>query len=229
MKTLLTMAVIALAATWAIGEGLLVRNNRLQDKKPGVSIDDLKISFTGGYKSMFEARVKTDMRQYLANGDEVSVLASWAQGGGDRAEFSRGVSTLVNDRCTSCHAPGGKASFQPLTSYEEISALVKTPAAPSASQQLLVTKVHLAGIGLMLALLGLLFTKTAWAREYKGLVILFAYLGLFADFGAWWLMRVDLRFAWGRVFGNSIMSLMFVAMCGAVLLELWKKDREVRA
>lgn len=223
MKALFTMAVLALVATWLIGEGLLIRNNHLHDRKPGISIDDLKIGFSGGYKSMFEARVKTDMRQYLANGDELAVLVAWANNGGDRQEFARDVSALINDRCTSCHSAGGRAAFQPLTSYEEIRPLVMMRSSPSASEQLLTTKVHLAGIGLMLALIGSLFSRTGWAREYKSMIIVAAYLGLFVDFGAWWLMRVDLKFAWGRIFGNAVMSLMFAAMCAAVLAELWKK------
>ncbi len=41
------------------------------------------------------------------------------------------------------------------------------------------------------------------------------------DFGSWWLMRIDLGFAWGRMVGNGMMSAAFAWMVVASLAEAW--------
>lgn len=219
-RLLAGLFVITAMITLATGEALVLRDNRTADGSPWLSARDLQLRFTGNASSLFEARVRDDMRQYLADGTELSQVLAWVNSGAGRERYTRDVAALLEERCARCHRLGGRASFRPLQTYEEVKATVDSAAAPSLSHQLLVTKVHLGGLGILLGATAALFSRTTLPSRSKALLICGSFAGLFLDFGSWWLMRVDLGFAWGRVGSNLLLLVCFTIMCVASLWEL---------
>ncbi len=150
VRTLITALLVSCTATWAAGQLLLWRDYATADGDPGLSVEDMQVRFTGRTASLFEARVRGEMRPYLQNGEEMAELTAWAATGADRLTYDSRVAPVLEKRCTMCHKPAGQASFRPLTTFEEVRECVDAPPAPPLARQLLVTKVHLAGIGLLL-------------------------------------------------------------------------------
>ena len=151
----------------------------------------------------------------------MSVLAGWAREGAGREEYDRSVASLLDDRCVRCHNAIGQASFRRLDRYELVAAAVRAPSAPSITQQLLVTKVHLAGIGLLLALAIGICWLAGVSTTQIALTTWTGFGGLLVDFGSWWLMRVDLSFAWGRVLGNLLLAVTLVWIAVVALFAMY--------
>jgi hypothetical protein len=208
--------------TLALGEALVLRMNRTADGGPFLSVLDLQLRFTGGYDSLFEARVRGEMRQYLDDAREVSLLAGWAREGGARSVWERSVGAVVEDRCVRCHNPAGQASFRRLDSYEAVLAAVHAPAAPTLGHQILVTKVHVAGIAVLLGTAAAICWLTSVPAIHLVWAVRAGFGGMVLDFGSWWLMRLDLVFAWGRVFGNALFAVSLVWLAAAAGIALFR-------
>lgn len=219
---MLTLVILAcFVVTWGLGEMLVFSTNRHADGDAMLSVADLQKRFTGGHKSLLEAQVSGPMRQYLDNGKEAATLIGWVRAGADEESYRQDVAALVDDRCVRCHRMGGEAAFRPLTSYADLRAASQAAPAPSFRGQLLVTKVHVVGLGLLLAVTALLFLRWPGPESlarWQSAIVAAAFAGLLLDFGSWWLMRVDLAFAWGRLLGNTLMSGSFLWMCACAAL-----------
>lgn len=227
-RALVLCLLICFVATWCVGEALIFHGNRHADRAPGLSVMDLQEKFTGGHGSLLEAQVQGAMRQYLDSAAEVALLTAWAQLGASEVRYRQDVAALIEERCVRCHRRGGQAAFRPLTTYAEARATALAPPAPPVAQQMLVTKVHVVGIGLILAATSFFFIRFVPRQHRLGgsrtFIICLAFFGLAADFSSWWLMRWDLNFAWGRVVGNVSMSFAFLLMVLATMNSLfpWK-------
>ena len=220
-KALAMCLIVAVGLVWLSGELLLLRDYQLADGEPGLSIKDAQLRFTGNFQSLLEQHLQTDMRQYLQSSAELSTLLSWARAGATSAEFTVDVAPLLAERCARCHHPGGEAAFRPLSRYADLRAVAHAPPGPSPRRMLLVTKVHLFGLGLLLAVAALLFAQTPLPQGLKVALVSVGYCGLFMDFGAWWLMRVNLAFAWGRAAGNALFSGALVIILTVSFISLW--------
>jgi hypothetical protein len=219
-KVIIAGLLVVFTTTWAVGLSMVIRDNHMADGDPMLSVQDLQLRFTGGYTSLLQAQVEGGMRQHLENGQQVALIASWARAGGGQQGYRQDVGALIGERCGRCHQPGGEASFRPLQTFVQVQAAVEERPRPSVSRQLLVTKVHLAGLGLLLGMSAWLFSAAGLTRRVRTLVISLAFAGLFLDFASWWLMRLDLSFGWGRVLGNALMSSMFLIMVTTVAVAL---------
>ena len=211
---------LSVAATLGLGQWMALRDVRRLDGSAGVSAVDIVLDFTGGASSLLEAEVNGEMRQYLANRREVATLAAWALEGARKDAYLAGPSQVLDERCVRCHRAGGRASFRPLDTYERAREVAITPARPSFTRQLLVTKIHLFGVGFMLFVMGAGTLATSLPASSKLTLVAAGYAGLALDFGSWWLMRAHTGFAWGRIAGNLLFAGALAGMAVACLFEL---------
>lgn len=222
LRLLLGSLLLALATTLVLGQALALRIARHLDGRPGISTTDLVLDFTGGFDSLLESQVHGDMRQFLGDRREVAALAAWAREGATQEGYLSTASQVLDERCVRCHKQGGRAAFRPLDTYERARAVALAPAVPSFSRQLLVTKIHVFGIGILLALLGAATMGTALPGSTKMLIVGAGYAGMSLDFGSWWLMRLDTAFAAGRIAGNLVFTVSIGAMVVVCIVELAK-------
>ena len=223
-KALTGCLVVSLALTLVLGQAMVLRGTRSLDGKPGLSVTDLQLAFTGGYESLLEAQVHGDMRQYAENRNEVATLAAWAREGATREGYLTGASQVLDERCVRCHRTGGRASFRLLDTFDNARAVALTPAAPPLTRQLLVTKIHVFGIGMMLGILGIATLGTTVSPPVKLALVAGGFAGLVFDFSSWWLMRLSLAFAWGRLAGNVLFVCALVAMAAVCISELARSE-----
>jgi hypothetical protein len=224
-KLVLAGLLVSFTGTWVLGEIMIVRNTQMADGEPGLACSDVVAQFDRGYGSLLQAFVENDMRVHTRSREEVEIVSTWARDGGGREGYDARVAKILDERCVGCHTPRGDASFRPLETFEQAQAAALAPSAPSFAKQLLTSKVHLVGIGLMIGAVATMFTRSRLGRGRAGaFIVATAFLGLFADFASWWLMRVDTGFAWGRLIGHGAMALGFACMCLAVARDLTRKQ-----
>ncbi len=143
-RLLAALLLVCVMVTFTFGQALLVRQYRLLDGRPMLSMSDVVLAFTGDATSLLEARANDDMRQYLS-AEELATVVVWARTGAAESAYKRQVAAVLDDRCTSCHNPEGAAGFRPLDTYTGAYAAATAPPAPGYSSQLLVTKIHMFG------------------------------------------------------------------------------------
>lgn len=222
-RTLVTAAIVVMCAVWIAGEVLLYRDTQMADRTPGLSIADIEQRFTGRFDSLFEKQVQGDMRRYVKDDDQLALLVGWARSGAGEALYRREIAAILDDRCVRCHKADGDAAFLPLDSFEKAVVTVHAKAAPPVRQQLIITKLHLFGIGAMLAAAGALFASARF--RFKSWIISAGFVGLALDFGSWWLMRSSLSFSYGRAVGHVLMAASFFLMCAGALVHTWRQPQ----
>ncbi|MFZ5470983.1 MAG: hypothetical protein ACOZIN_16265 [Myxococcota bacterium] len=225
LKVLVTCVVLTVVATVGLGEALIWRHNQAADGNPGLSVRDLQLAFTGGYSSLLVAQIHGPMRQHLTDAAEVGLLTSWVMNGATPEGYRQDVAALLDDRCVRCHHSSGAASFRLLDNYERARAAAMAPPTPSVARQLQVTKVHVIGVGLLCAIATFLFSASGISERIKTAAILMAFGGLAVDFGGWWLMRLDLGFAWLRPFGNACFVASILGMSAMSLVRMWSSSK----
>ncbi len=218
-----TLWLLVTLCLFVLGEGLLLRTYRHLDGDPGLSLSDVEIAFTVHSDSLLEARLRTDMREHLEEGD-LAVFLRWIREGGGARGYQEGVAALLDDRCTGCHRPGRSAAFRPLETFEQVSQALAEPPSPPTRWMVTTTKTHLLGIALLLAVPSLLVCRSRLPSSLQPLLVSAAYGGLLLDFGCWWLMRWSQLFAGGGFLGHALLVGSLAALCLAALEGLWSRE-----
>jgi hypothetical protein len=219
-KAVVTALLVVAVVVFGLGEWLLVRSYRMMDGAPGLSVADLRLKFQEQSRSQLEARIRTDMRGHLDDAD-FATLVAWARSGADEAEYRRTVAGVLDDNCVKCHKAGGTAGFRSLETLDDVRAMVAAPPSPPFRAMVTVTKLHLVGVGALLAVPALVRPGSPRAAQLQRPAIWMAYGGLLLDFGGWWLMRVDLAFAALRGVGHGMLWIGFALLSVGALYELW--------
>lgn len=221
----LVVCLLLIAATvFFFGEVLLVRTYRMVDGSPGLSLEDVRLAFTENSHSLLEARLRTDMREHVDEA-ELATLFAWVRSGGPRDDYDQSVAGVFEDRCLRCHKQGGAASFRPLETYDEVRQALADPPCPPFRSMVTITKIHLVGLGALLAIPVLVRPGSSRGARRQSMLVWVTYAGLALDFGSWWLMRIDLAFAIGRAVGHTLLVGGFVWLSVEALRELWLRGR----
>jgi hypothetical protein len=182
-------------------------------------------------------------------GERLALLA-WVRGGGDRSAYDRDdfatgpelagqpvtadllagpdrvkIRTLIQMRCTDCHAPGGRVELAaqfPLDTYERLKPHLEVrPAATMSLPKLAqTTHAHLLGLALLFAATGTLFCYTGASRGVRFALAPLPLVAQGIDVACWWLARWDAAFAWGIVAGGAAAGLGLAAHVVGGLVEL---------
>ena len=223
LRAVVTCLLLLSILVFGLGEWLLIRSHRMMDGSPGLSIADVQLKFQQQSRSMFEARLRTDMREHVDEA-ELATLLSWARSGASEERYRREVAGILDDRCVKCHKTGGMAGFRSLETLEQVRATILAPPTPPLRSMMTITKLHLVGIGLLLLGPALVRPGSPSAARWQERAIWLGYGGLFLDFGAWWLMRFHLGFAALRAIGHGMLWAGFVALTVGALYELWLRN-----
>jgi hypothetical protein len=222
-RAVVTCLLLVSVLVFGLGEWLLVRSYRMEDGSAGLSVADIQLKFQQQSRSLLEARLRTDMREHLDE-TELATLLSWARSGAPEEEYRLRVAGVLDDRCVKCHKSGGVAGFRSLETLEQVHATITAPPTPPFRSMVTITKLHLVGIGLLLAVPAWVRARSAAAARWQTGAVWLGYGGLLLDFGAWWLMRLHLAFAALRGVGHAMLWVGFVLLTAGALYELWVRS-----
>ncbi|QDU19191.1 hypothetical protein [Urbifossiella limnaea] len=138
------------------------------------------------------------------------------------------VRQLLEDRCVRCHKPGGEKGDIPLTTYEEVAALMPTAAAipegggyVDSGRQIGLEKLtqsthaHLLSFAVLFTCTGLVFAFTGLPGIIRGTVGPIVLIAQVADIACWWLARLPEPY--GPGFAKAIMGTGAVVGVGLML------------
>lgn len=208
-RTLAGLCVLSVCLAFFLGELLLFLLVGAEAVTPTRSIvEAVKLSYTGGHETnQLEHKLNSEMRVFLPSREDRAAISGWISRDAMEHEYDMVVMPIINSHCASCHGPEGAASFARLTSYQEVRAMAHRAPGPSLPQQVQFTKIHVGGIGLLLAVLA---TATIYlsrgGTRFTTLMVVFAMGGLVLDFLAYFSMRITLDFAYARLLGHALMG-----------------------
>ncbi|MCZ7581995.1 MAG: hypothetical protein M5R36_00970 [Deltaproteobacteria bacterium] len=188
------------------------------DGDPAFSNHDIVVSFAGDPKlTRLTVMVKGTMREHLKTEDELNTILGWVDAGALEKDFPP-VYDVMDKRCQKCHNPFGKASFAPLTTYEEVAEFTGPNTGMSFDRLANLSHQHLFGMGLLVLALSLvLWFQTPFGGMIKTALVLLGFGGEICDIGGWWLMKLSPHFLYMTLAGGAMMGTFF----GVTIALIW--------
>ncbi|MCE0559159.1 hypothetical protein [Motilimonas sp. E26] len=217
---LLTILLGALAAATLIGL-------QYSGKNHGFNIPQIENVIAHYHQSQLVGALKGPMYQYVADDDDIVLIADWIkQGAADNEQFQQQVLPILEYDCQSCHSRGstktGAIPSLPLSNYQDVSAFTE----PGYSWQKMARSahIHLFGIAFIILPLTLLMAQTAFHSTVKNSLISVAWLALWVDIASWWLSKYSVVFVYSIVIAGGIELGVIALMCVLSLYHLWWKN-----
>lgn len=148
---------------------------------------------------------------------EVATVRAWVEAGATREAFAP-VEAIVANNCMACHTPGRQ--YPRITGFEDLRPLALETAGGSLYALLGARALHLVAFPLVFLVAGFAYLRrTAWAG--RRLLMGACAVAVAFDAGQWWLRQGQAGAAWLPWTALGLLAAAFLALAGAVLLELW--------
>lgn len=196
------------------------------DGKPGLTPEDVTRRLHGDRSNTkLEAAIASGgMGQYLKTPAEKEQIFAWIHGGATRESFAS-VEPIFTRNCVGCHNSHGAASFRPLTSFEQVSAVAQVDRGESLATFARVAHTHLQSLALIYFGLGILFAFCGLNEKAKAAVVVTPFWALALDFGARGLASRWPEMVYPMMAAGGIAGAATVAMVAGILWEVWLSKR----
>jgi hypothetical protein len=191
------------------------------DQKPGLSIEDIRISFSGARgATAIDKAIDGAMRQYFASDAEYVKMKDWIKAGAKETEFSA-VKGILESSCLSCHASQVKVGNVVLESYKDVSAFLTQDTGKSIPRLVSLSHTHVLATVTVLFLLCLVFSFTLFHEGVKTLVMVFSLSSIVVDIGTWWCAKFFAGLAPLVIVGGVLLAVSFLVLILLSLYDLW--------
>jgi len=145
MRTLFTGTLLVIGMGYMFGLIYVYAQDAGRDGKPGLSVDDIIISYSGSSEgTKLEAALQGPMSSMLPAG-EAAAIVSWIKSGADKENYETTVQPIVAQNCLDCH-DGGNPHLSNLDGFDNISVVVAQDTGASLHTLVRVSHIHLFGV-----------------------------------------------------------------------------------
>ena len=191
------------------------------DEKPGLSVQDVRISFYGARdKTAFEASIDGSMKQYFAGDNEYQKVKDWLAAGAKEEEFA-GLEPIMAVSCNTCHSAAAMVADVVTETYGDIEPFLTQDTGKSVGRLVSLTHTHLMSTLILIFGLVLIFGLTKFSEVIKIIVITFSFGSLVVDLGAWWLAKLAAGLAPLVIIGGASLGVTFAALVLLSLYDVW--------
>ena len=196
------------------------------DQKPGMSLEDISLSFYGARGSTkLEKAIDGSMRQYLASDADHRTVKDWLAGGASEAGFVQ-VKPIFEASCGSCHSAEAAVAGVVTVDYADLAPLLKQDTGKSIPRLVSISHTHVLATLSVIFLLVFIFSFTRYPQGLKGLVMVFSSLSILVDIGSWWLAKLSPAMAVLVLLGGLSLALSFLALIVLSLVDMWFRRAE---
>lgn len=194
--------------------------------------------------------VQGPMKKYFSAGQDTKDLApdeqkefeaviDWNDRGAPEAEYwdpaSKSPGKILNiiyDRCVDCHSPTATHKHakkdSPLDTYPDIVKFTKEDLGMDEGRLLMLSHVHLLGMGLMFLGLGIAVALSGYGKGVRVALIAAGFASVLVDIGGWWAVKYfGPGWAWTVMAGGLLMGLAFGLGTLAALVDLWRPAKKI--
>jgi hypothetical protein len=191
------------------------------DGKPGLSIEDVRLAFSGGGgATKMEKAIDGTMKENFASAEDYGKMKAWLKAGAKESDFGS-VKGILDSSCVSCHSTDAKIGGVALENYAEVSAVLQKDSGMSVPRLVSLSHLHVMGILSLVFLLCLVFSFTAFTEPVKIIVMAFSLCSIVADIGSWWLAKFIAAMAPLVILGGVCLAISFLALILLPLYDLW--------
>jgi len=187
-----------------------------------MSVDKVKAKYAG---SLLVSAMRGSMYEHVTEDESIAIVERWIAGGATEAGYSEGVADVMEEDCTNCHSKDSTMTEampgMPLTNFEEVEQL--SARGLPGGKLLMQLHVHAFALGTILLVLALVFCAADIAPQWKVVLPVTAFLGLWLDTAGWVFGSFGEWAAWFIVGGGGLLAASIAAMSAVVLLDCWIK------
>jgi hypothetical protein len=192
------------------------------DQKPGLSIDDVRISFRGTRQgTRLEKSIDGSMKQYFASMGELAKVKAWLAAGSSPADFETVAKPVFDSSCTSCHSSEAAVAGVVLASYEEVKPFLAQDTGKPISRLVSLSHTHVLATLPVIFILAFIFSFTRFPEKLKAPLMAFSFLAIVLDIGSWWLAKASGPLAALVLVGGVSLALSFLFLIVASLWDMW--------
>lgn len=221
MRTLFTGALLVIGMGYLFGLIYVYAQDAGRDGKPGLSVDDIIISYSGSSEgTKLEAALQGPMSSMLPVGDAATVV-SWIRSGAEKESFEETIKPIVVQNCLDCH-DGSNPHLSNLDGFENVQLVVAQDTGASLHTLVRVSHIHLFGMTFIFFIMGFIFSH-AFIRPVwlKSLVVLLPFLCIAADVSSWYFTKLYSGFAWIVMIAGGVMAMSFAFMWITSMYQMW--------
>jgi hypothetical protein len=253
-KLLLTFFLLVLSSGFVVSELYLKHVTEMADEVEGLSLRDITLTFHGDKtNTVLKKQVLGGMKKFFQEDKDLARLTpqdqadidaviAWNDAGAPEHGFwdptlkdkDKNPRAIINifyeNNCLDCHAPGGKKKDSPLDSYAATAKFTKPDTGMDKGRLLMLSHVHLLGMGMMFLILGAAVAMSIWPAWLRCALIVGGLVSVLIDIFGWWGVKYGGP-AWSPVVLASGV-LMAVAFGGSVfvaIFDLWLRKRTITA
>jgi len=221
MRTLFTGTLLVIGMGYMFGLIYVYAQDAGRDGKPGLSVDDIIISYSGSSDgTKLEAALQGPMSSMLPAGDAAAVV-SWIKSGAGQEDYEATVQPIVAQNCLDCH-DGANPHLSNLDGFENIQVVVAQDTGASLHTLVRVSHIHLFGMTFIFFIMGFIFSH-AFIRPVwlKSLVVFVPFVCIAADVSSWYFTKLYSGFAWIVMIAGGVMAMSFAFMWITSMYQMW--------
>jgi hypothetical protein len=241
-KLLITFFLIVLSSGFVVSELYLMHTTEMADGKPGMSMDDITLTFYGSKtETRFKLQALGPMKKYFSEQEDDKLTAdeqadldkviAWNDAGApeeqfwdkkEKAKAPGPISKILDHHCTDCHGENGKKRDVSFETYSGVAKFTKPNPGMDRGRLLMLSHVHLLGMGMMFLLVGAAVAASVWPVWIRCALIVGGLSSILLDIFGWWTVKF-----WGPAFspvvmvGGILMAVSFGASVFVALYDLW--------
>ena len=221
MRTLFTGTLIVIGMGYLFGLIYVYASDAGRDGKPGLSVDDIIISYSGSSEgTKLESALQGPMSSMLPAGDAKTIV-DWIKSGAEKGEYETTVRPIVAQNCLDCH-DGSNPHLSNLDGFDNIATVVEQDTGASVHTLVRVSHIHLFGMTFIFFIMGFIFSH-AFIRPVwlKSLVVFLPFCCIAADVSSWYFTKIYSGFAWVVMVAGGVMAASFAFMWITSMYQMW--------
>jgi hypothetical protein len=250
-KLLISGFLVVLSCGFAVAHKYLDHTTEMADGKPGLTMDDITYQFYGDRtKTTLKKMVNGSMKKFFQENRDVDKLTpedqadikavlDWNDSGAKEEEYwnpkdhsDKNPKLIINvmDRngCLDCHYEGGKKPNAPMDTFVAVSKYTKGDEGMDEGRLLMLSHVHLLGMGMMFLLAGGAVAMTQFPMGLRCLIIVGGMLSVLLDIFGWWFVKYGgATYAPVVMAGGGLMAITFGASVLAAFFDLWIRKKPI--
>lgn len=172
------------------------------DGKPGLSFEDIVISYHGSNKqTRLDTAINGIMKSNLTYPSDKDVILQWIKHGADEPEYKEKVAPILNRDCVKCHTPTINPALPDLTHYATVSEVAHSGGEPIPAL-VRVSHIHLFGIAFILFFIGKIFLLCDINVYVKRVAVVIPFAAMLLDVLSWFITKEISSFAYVVVYSG---------------------------
>jgi hypothetical protein len=191
------------------------------DGKPGLSVQDVVITYHGGgNETRLGTAITGIMQPNLTIPTDKDVILQWIKQGANEPIYNEKIAPILNRDCVKCHTPSINPSLPDLTHYATVSEVAHS-GGESIPTLIRVSHIHLFGIAFLLYFVGKIFILCEINVHIKRVAVVIPFAAIVVDVLSWFLTKDFSSFGYVVIFSGALMGLSMGLQIVLSIYQMW--------